>query len=613
MEPTVLPVAASESSGDGATEKISWVARHNTVLTIAAASVAPVLYLLFLDRFATNSFFGDDWSVVLVVHPALHGHLSLSQLWGQYNESRLFLGNIVDVIFGLIDHFDLRSVIFFSAGVFIASFAVLLALFRRYIGKRLTPIPVLSIGIIWFSIADVQNSLWAFQVSWYLTVFFLVVMLFALLVPNSCRTLWFVVAVLASVAGTLSTVQGFLLWPLGAICILWSQPRARRVGYETAAWITTALVTMFVYLSGYNFSNNGCLPASSCSASVALHHPLNALSYFFALIGNVTPSGILFYFPVRSVTHFEVVGAALFISAMFILVQSWRFRASREPIPLPLLLIGFSLTFDATIALGRSGLTPSGAVNNNRYVMANLILLAGIVIYAWAHIPPLHVLTANGPWRVYASWLALVGLAIFLCVQAETSTHFGLTNGRVFRLSTRGSAQFFVNLDRLPPQDRACESYDFLLFQPGTFPGFTLKLRNAARDQLGEFQPASYRYYRKLGPGLPSLNCPRPPAPATSSAATSVLFPTKGAKLSGRITLDASAPNATGVKFWLVGGSYGYSGKMIGTATLTSHGWLASWNTKMVANGSYVILSEALNAAGSASSAGVSITVENTT
>ena len=93
---------------------------------------------------------------------------------------------------------------------------------------------------------------------------------------------------------------------------------------------------------------------------------------------------------------------------------------------------------------------------------------------------------------------------------------------------------------------------------------------------------------------------------------TSVLVPANGATVSGTAaTLDASASNATSVEFWLFGGSYGYTGKMIGTATSTAYGWIYSWNTTTVPDDSYALLSEAFNASASAFSAGVSITVKN--
>lgn len=102
------------------------------------------------------------------------------------------------------------------------------------------------------------------------------------------------------------------------------------------------------------------------------------------------------------------------------------------------------------------------------------------------------------------------------------------------------------------------------------------------------------------------------PAVARNPPTTSVLIPSNGSKLSGTaVTLDASASNATKVQFWLLGGSYGYSGKMIGTATLTAYGWLSSWNTTTVPNGSYALFSEALNSGVSVLSPGVSVSVEN--
>jgi YVTN family beta-propeller protein len=93
---------------------------------------------------------------------------------------------------------------------------------------------------------------------------------------------------------------------------------------------------------------------------------------------------------------------------------------------------------------------------------------------------------------------------------------------------------------------------------------------------------------------------------------TSVIIPSNGATLSGTAaTLDATASNATSVEFWLFGGSYGYTGHLIGTATPTYYGWLYIWNTTTVPNGSYALLSEAFGPGGSAFSSHVSITVNN--
>jgi uncharacterized protein YjbI with pentapeptide repeats len=92
---------------------------------------------------------------------------------------------------------------------------------------------------------------------------------------------------------------------------------------------------------------------------------------------------------------------------------------------------------------------------------------------------------------------------------------------------------------------------------------------------------------------------------------TTVLVPSKGAALSGPTALDASASNATSVAFVLFGGGYGYNGQLLCTATLTYYGWVCSWNTTSVPDGSYVLVSEASGGGGSTFSAGVSVTVDN--
>jgi hypothetical protein len=469
----------------------SWLSRHNTVLTIAAGSIAPILYLLYLDRYAVNSFVEDDWSVVPLVHGALHGHLSLSLLWSQHNESRLVIGNLMDVLFGFTNRLDVRAIIFFNAAVFIVSYVALLALFRKYTSRPLTPIPVLAIGVIWFSLADYQNALWAFQVSWYFTVLFFVTMLCALFLPESRRPLWFTVAVVLAVAASLSTVQGFLCWPIGAICLLWPSS-SRRLLPQIAIWLGAMIVTIGVYVHGYTFSEGDtCLAPWQCTTTFELHHPQTVLGFFFALIGNVIPGQPNGISPrIEDPARFVVVGVALFVVSLFILVQSWRQRAGSERLPLPGLLILFALFFDLTIVVGRGGTGVGGAINYNRYVMANLILLAGIVMWALARLPVIRRPAAGSPWRVVGTSVLLASLAIFVVVQVVASTMFGVSNGRGGSALRTEFAQLFVNA---APTCVIMRSVPFYIHPESV-------LRASAQDQLGEWGPTTYRHFRELGP-----------------------------------------------------------------------------------------------------------------
>jgi hypothetical protein len=262
------------------------------------------------------------------------------------------------------------------------------------------------------------------------------------------------------------------------------------------------MLTIALYLPGYNFNSDGCIPGAACSFTSGLHHPVESLRYFLILIGSVVPSGLISS-SVHSVIRFELLGVVLLVMAAFILVQSWRYRASREQRPLPLLLITFSLLFDVSISLSRSGDGLAGAISNNRYVMPNLILLASIAIYAWGRLPrrPLHATVHSR--QFYTTGLALSALAVLVVVQAITSTGFGLANGRAISGELNTSARFFVNRERVPIDTGACEAYVLLLKQPGAIPSFDVRINDADEDQLGEFEPDAYREYRQQG--LPML------------------------------------------------------------------------------------------------------------
>jgi hypothetical protein len=476
----------------------SWGTRHNTVLTIGAASIAPALYLLFIYHYATNSFNDDDWSIAPMIHAALHGQLTLGLLWSQHTESRYFVGNVIEVLFGIVDRFDLRSVIFLSAVIFIVTYAGLLVLVRQYQAKRLTPIPALVIGAIWFSLADVQNALWAAQLSVFLTVFFLTTMLMALLMPHGRRKLWFALGVLCAVAASLSSLQGFVCWPVGAICLLWGQPwRAGGVRREIGLWLIFMVLTIASYLPGYKFGEgNLCVSRAQCTYGVGsiLAHPGTALAFFFTLVGYVVPGRI--YSPVHDVIGFEALGAVLFGVALLILVRSWRERHTRERLPLPLLLIVFSLLVDVVITVGRSG-EGTSEVFKNRYVIYNLIFLTGILVYGLARLPThLPLLAANR--RVHIKYVSLFVLSTFLVVQVAITTGSGLTNGRVIRQAQNEEAEVLVQpLGTLMKQKgRLCQLVIVVHFETES----PANVGVASADQLGEFQPDSVRYYRQLGP-----------------------------------------------------------------------------------------------------------------
>ena len=109
--------------------------------------------------------------------------------------------------------------------------------------------------------------------------------------------------------------------------------------------------------------------------------------------------------------------------------------------------------------------------------------------------------------------------------------------------------------------------------------------------------------------GFPLANIATAPLLVNNPPTTTILVPTKGSRLSGTSSLDASATNPTSVQFVLFGGPY--FGHLIGPATLTPYGWILNWNTKTVPNGTYLLFSQAINPSGNGVSSPVKISVHN--
>ena len=140
--------------------------------------------------------------------------------------------------------------------------------------------------------------------------------------------------------------------------------------------------------------------------------------------------------------------------------------------------------------------------------------------------------------------------------------------------------------------------YGYLFgFNTTTVANGTYTLQSVASDTAGN---------TGYSPGIQvTVNNPAP--------TTSVLIPSAGANLSGNVLLDASASDPGGVakvQFALTGGSLNQT--VLGTAAPTLYGYLFSFNTTTVANGTYTLQSVASDTAGNTGySPGIQVTVNN--
>jgi hypothetical protein len=453
---------------------------------VAISSVLALLYLLFVFHYSINVMVMDDWSDVPIINAALHSHLTLGLLWTQHNENRILVPNLVVVAEALVQDYNSKSIILLSALIFIASYTFILATFRSYVGQPLTPLHSLTLGLVWFSLEDTDNSLWGFQLAWYMVLFFLVILLLLFARERGHRKTVLAVAVIVSVAASYSSLQGLLLWPIGLLYVVWQRPIDRRRYIEGGVWLLAGAVTTAIYFWGFDFQTTG----GGGSPGFALRHPVDLAKFVLAELGNIIPT-----IDVSDLRLHEILGLLLLIVAVFIVARCVRDRKSRSVCPLPLALIVFGVLFDVSIALGRLKLGVIYALAQ-RYTMANLLVLFGVVAYAWAH-------ASSGELRVGIRQLragrnvAFALLMIFLVVQVGASTRFGLTSGRTTRASRVIAAQTIVNLDRMPRAEGRALVASYVYPNLSALEPY---LREAEMDHISDFAPGPYHFYRAKGP-----------------------------------------------------------------------------------------------------------------
>lgn len=381
--------------------------------------------------------------------------------------------------------FDERSVMLFGALLYVSSYALVLSLLRSYRGRMPGIGTTLVIGAIWFSPSGFLNPLWGFQLSWYLAIFFFLASL-AALNTKTHRKWWLALAIALAAAGSLSDVQGFLIWPVGMASLLWS----RRRWWAYGAWLSGGLGTSLVYFWHYSFTNAGCVVPSRCTVGFEASHPLLTAKAFLLLLGYAVPTARP-YFGIH-----ELLGVVLLCGALATILGTWRTRGTRGS-AFPLLLVTYVLLFDVLATEGRAG-ENLVQLTSNQYVQVNLLVLVAFVSYLSGNSA-----RATGQRSRVVHAGALRAVALLFTAQVIVGDSYGLRSARARHGGLEIEARLLTNQTRIPASEWACATTTVVfVWISGPIAAYTLDpLIGVARsDHLSMFHGRVDRHYRREGP-----------------------------------------------------------------------------------------------------------------
>lgn len=456
-----------------------------TVANVAVVAVLATLYLVFIKAFARNGIFWDDWTLVPIVDSTIHHHWDWSQLWQQHNENRELIPFALMALIGSVTHLSTLVIVYVSAIMFIGTFVLLLGCYGQYSGRPVSPWSTLFLGVLWFSIVDTENALWAFQIAWYIVLLCAIAMLYVL--GRQELTGWKIAfAVVIAIIASFSSLQGLLLWPIGLFVICWRVRGVRRLLTSAVVWVVASAVSVVVYFHRFDFSTSA---TGGGSTSYAFHHLSETSLFVLALVGNVFPT------TQPDLGLHQALGAALLFVAIVIVSASTYARRSSTALPLPAALMMFAVLFDLTVAAGRVSFGMLDAVVSSRYCMANLLIMLAlaIAIFVGPSVVPAHrrrsLLSLAG--------VATCAVALVISAQAVIATDVGLKAAKEWNRHIEDGDTVLVKLDRIaePARSALFNAYVFPSLQVATEAKWVAMVQ---RDRLGELAPGTAASYRRV-------------------------------------------------------------------------------------------------------------------
>jgi hypothetical protein len=556
-------------------------------------------YFWFIHQYSVNVLYWDQWADIDLLRHWYAGTLSLSDLWASHGDHRILFPNLIVLGLAQTTHFNVVFEEYLSGAMLVAATGLFISTHRR----RSPSTPLIyycPVALLLFSFVQFQNTLWGFQMAWYLVTLGLGLVLF--LQDRPILTGWvFAGAIAAAVVASFSSLQGLLIWPVGFLLLY---IRHRSSGF-LLVWLASATIMFAAYF--YHLD-----PSEYTNQTYVFAHPLEALKFFFFLIGSIvgvqitnSPWPVIFF------------GVVIFSVAIWVVAKYLR-RDETSSRPIGVVLACYGILFAATVTQGRAWFTlwaPS------RYSTCGLLVLAGCYFALLDRPSPLvarerpsnslfsatifsRLLNQPSTTREWSERRNAIGwrvvwtiLAVAICVQVILGTGHGLVSAKSWSESQKVVADITVNIDR------ASNSLVQSELSQGSSTVSRQLTRTMKTRHLSLFATSAQAYYTKVGL-LTEL----------TDIHTRMLIPPNDATLKGTCVLVARASDMSGVtkvEYRLVDSATGRD-TLIGAGKSTYYGWIGSWNTFGAANGTYELNSVAYGYAGKKSySPTVRVTIAN--
>jgi hypothetical protein len=248
------------------------------------ACLLPLTTAVVIELLAIPVPYMDEWAWTDLVYRLHVGSLTFGDLWAQHNEHRMLIPNLIALGLAALGGWNQLRETLFSLLLVVLTQIGIFVLLRRIIALEKLPYVFLAASLMLYSLAQMENWNWGFQLAWFLCNACAV---WAVLLLGTSGQSWFAWLAAAAVAviASFSSSQGLMVWFAGLATLGLTEKRRPT---QIVAWIALGIGVFAVYFHGWEH------PSYHPDPLLAVYHPLTTVRYIGAYFGSVFAGWISF-------------------------------------------------------------------------------------------------------------------------------------------------------------------------------------------------------------------------------------------------------------------------------------------------------------------------------
>ncbi len=329
------------------------------------ALIPPFFILYLVNRYTINVPVWDQWEFVPLLKKALVHELTLSDIWAQDSEHRIFFPRLIMLPTALLTNWNILYEISINIALAGATFFYIVSLLRRSFDGTIYKWLLLLSSLLIFSTVQWENWMWGWQIAIFLSVLGCVVAVWAVSRwPEQWRGV--IIAMAFSIISSFSFNSGLLTWIVVAVMLMMQKEGKVK---HLISWIAASIIAVFLYYYGYDKS------AIQSPLLLPVEHPYEYMRFVLLYLGSPLGWGR------ENISIF--IGLVLLVTTCVGTIHIRKRYKEEYDRLLPWLALGLYAFLCAIVTgIGRLGFGAHQALASRYTTFSTLFVLCSIVVTA---------------------------------------------------------------------------------------------------------------------------------------------------------------------------------------------------------------------------------------